>query len=56
MEFWDIFWNSIKPDDEMLWEIRQIDIFWKKTRRQIYETKNHEILIKTHRKIAEWIR
>ena len=36
-----IFSNLIKSDNEMLIEIRQFDIFGKKTQRRIHRIKNH---------------
>ena len=39
-KFWDIFWNSIKSDNEMWWEIRKIDKFEKRTQRQVHGIKN----------------
>ena len=55
-EFWEIFWNSIKPDDELRWEIMESDGFGKRTQRQIYGIKNHSIWIKIRGEIKERIR
>ena len=39
--FWDIFWNLVKLDDELRWEIRENGVFRKKTSKQIHGIKNH---------------
>ena len=46
--------NLIKSDDEMWIEIRQFDIFGKKTQRRIHKIKNHWIWIWFHREIIDW--
>ena len=43
--FWEIFWNLIKSDDELRWEIRENGRFKKITQRQIHGIKNHSIWI-----------
>ena len=51
--FRDIFWNLVKLDDELRWEIRENGIFRKKTQRSIREIKNHSIWIRNHGEIKD---
>ena len=53
-KIWIIFWNSVISDDEMWIEIRDFDIFGKKTRRKIHGIKNHWIWIKILEEIIGW--
>ena len=46
--FWEIFWNLIKLDDELVIEIRKNGRFKKITQRRIHEIKNHSIYISIH--------
>ena len=55
-EFWEIFWNSIKLDDELSWEIKDFDRFKKRTQRWIQEIKNYSIWIKIRGEIKAQIR
>ena len=55
-DFLGIFWNSIKSDDELNWEIKDFDRFGKKTQRRTYRIKNHSIWIKIRGEIKERIR
>ena len=55
-DFWEIFWNLIKSDDELRWEIQENDRFGNKTQRRIHRIKNHSIWIKIHGEIDERIR
>ena len=53
-DFQEIFWNSIKSDDELRWEIRENDRFGKKTQKRIHGTKIHSISIKfTEKSMSE---
>ena len=51
--FRDIFWNLVKLDDELRWEIREIDVFRKKTQRSIRGIKNRSIWISNHGEIKD---
>ena len=51
--FRDIFWNLVKLDDELRWEIRENGVFRKKTRRSIRGIKNHSIWISNHGEIKD---
>ena len=55
-DFWEIFWDTTKSDDELRWEIRENDRYRKRTQRQIHGIKNHSIWIKIHGEIDEQIR
>ena len=52
--FWDIFWNLVKLDDELRWEIRENGRFRKITQRCIHEIKNRSIWISNRGEIKEW--
>ena len=52
-EFREVILNLIKSDDEMVIEIRQFDIFRKKTQRVIHRIKNHSIWIRICGEIIE---
>ena len=41
--FRDIFWNLVKLDNELRWEIRENGVFRKKTSKRIHGIKNHRI-------------
>ena len=51
--FRDIFWNLVKLDDELRWEIRENGVFGKKTQRSIRGIKNHSIWISNHGEIKD---
>ena len=51
--FREIFWNLIKLDDELRWEIREDGGFWKITQRRIHGIKNHSIWISNRGEIKE---
>ena len=51
--FWDIFWNLVKLDDELRWEIRENDVFRKITQRSIRGIKNRSIWISNHGEIKD---
>ena len=51
--FREIFWNLIKLDDELRWEIRENDRFRKITLRRIHGIKNHSIWISNRGEIKE---
>ena len=55
-KLWEVFWNSIKSDNESWWETRKINIFGKKTWRLIHRIKNHRIWIKIREEIVDWMR
>ena len=51
--FWDIFWNLVKLDDELRWEIRENGRLRKKTQRSIRGIKNRSIWISNHGEIKD---
>ena len=51
--FWDIFWNLVKLDDELRWEIRENSAFRKITQRSIRGIKNCSIWISNHGEIKD---
>ena len=51
--FWDIFWNLVKLDDALRWEIRENGVFRKKTQRSIRGIKNHSLWISNHGEIKD---
>ena len=55
-DFLDTFWNLIKLDDELWWEIRDFDKIGKITQNRIHGIKNHWIWIKIHGEIDKRIR
>ena len=52
-DFWEIFWNLIKSDDELVIEIRENGRFRKITQRRIHRIKNHSIWISIRQEIKE---
>ena len=52
-DFWEIFWNSIKSNDELVIEIMENGWFRKITQRQIHGIKNHSIWISIREEIKE---
>ena len=51
--FWEIFWNLIKSDDELVIEIRENDRFRRITQRRIHGIKNHWIWISIRGEVKE---
>ena len=51
--FWDIFWNLVKLDDELRWEITEKGVFRKITQRSIRGIKNRSIWISNHGEIKD---
>ena len=51
--FRDIFWNLVKLDNELRWEIRENGIFRKITQRSIRGIKNRSIWISNHGEIKD---
>ena len=51
--FWRTSWNSIKSNNELRWEIRNFNIFGKRTQIQIHLIKNFLIWIKICGEIKE---
>ena len=54
-DFWEIFWISIKSDEELRWKIRE-NIFGKITQRKHHGIKNHSIWISIREEIDEQMR
>ena len=52
--FRDIFWNLVKLDDELRWEIRENGVFRKITSKRIHWIKNHRIWTWFHGEIEIW--
>ena len=51
--FREIFWNLVKLDDELRWEIRENGVFRKITQRSICGMKNRSIWISNHGEIKD---
>ena len=51
--FREIFWNLIKSNDELRWEITKNGRFRKITQRRIHRFKNHSSWISNHGEIKE---
>ena len=52
-DFWGIFWNLIKSDDELVIEIRENSRCRKITQRRIHGIKNHSIWISIRGEIKD---
>ena len=51
--FWGALQIRSKSDKELMWEIRDFDIFGKKTQRRIHRIKNHSSWIKIRGEMKE---
>ena len=54
--FRDIFWNLVKLDDELRWEIRENGVFRKITSKRIHGIKNNQIWTWIRGEIENWSR